>query len=190
MKRREFLKGMALAGAAAAAGMNGFCPADTAALVVGTGDRGGEQLDTLLRANTFSICAVNVDTGEAGVAVASKCLSVGAHVCYAAPGVGAVATQAVINPGYGPDGLALLARGLSADEVVRRLTEQDVTVTPDDERHMKLYTGEQMTEEGTDFFRDKVGGRIVWLTSRIRQLGVVDRAGRAATHTGARIFDW
>jgi uncharacterized Ntn-hydrolase superfamily protein len=72
----------------------------------------------LIRANTFSICAVDPATGEAGVAVASRCLSVGALVCYAAAGVGAVATQAVVNPRYGVDGLALLAKSLPADEVV------------------------------------------------------------------------
>lgn len=144
----------------------------------------------LLRANTFSVCAVDPETGEAGVAVASKCLSVGAHVCYAKLGVGAIATQAVINPAYGAGGLELLGKNLPAQEVVRRLTEQDVTVTADEQQFVKLYAGEQMTEEGVDFFRDPAKGKIVWLTQRIRQLGVVDRTGRAATHNGARIFDW
>jgi len=191
MKRREFLKDVSLAGIAAGMGRAQLVDAAECLFRAQPGDATERDLgNTLLRANTFSICAVDADTGEAGVAVASKCLSVAAHVCYAAAGVGAVATQALVNPGYGPEGLRLLAQGVPAEDVVRRLTDQDVTVTPDDERHVKLYTDEQMTEEDTDFFRDKAGGRIVWLTSRIRQLGVVDRTGRAATHNGARIFDW
>ncbi len=59
------------------------------------------------------------------MAVESKFLAVGSVVPWAEPGVGAVATQAYANPRYGPDGLALLRQGLSADEVVKRLTEAD-----------------------------------------------------------------
>ena len=143
----------------------------------------------MLRANTFSICAVDPATGEAGVAVASKCLSVGAHVPYAEPGVGAIATQAMINPDYGPAGLSLLRKGLPADKVVRRLTDADVTITAPGDRQAEIIRGEGMSEEGADFFRD-ADGRIVWLTSRIRQLGVVDRAGKAAVHTGERTQPW
>ena len=141
------------------------------------------------KANTFSICAVDPDTGEAGVAVASRCLSVGAHVPYAEPGVGAVATQAMINPAYGPAGLALLRKGVVADEVVRRLTDADVTITAPDDPQAEIIRGEGLTDEGADFFRD-ADGRIVWLTSRMRQLGVVDRGGRAAVHTGQRTQPW
>jgi uncharacterized Ntn-hydrolase superfamily protein len=57
--------------------------------------------------------------------VQSKFLSVGSVVPWAEPGVGAVATQAYANPRYGPDGLALLREGLSAEEVVKRLTDSD-----------------------------------------------------------------
>jgi len=57
--------------------------------------------------------------------VQSKFLAVGSVVPWAEPGAGAVATQSYANPRYGPDGLALLREGLSADEVVRRLTEAD-----------------------------------------------------------------
>jgi uncharacterized Ntn-hydrolase superfamily protein len=59
------------------------------------------------------------------VAVQSKFLAVGSVVPWAAPGVGAVATQAWANPRYGPDGLELLAQGLAAEEVVARLTQAD-----------------------------------------------------------------
>jgi len=59
------------------------------------------------------------------VAVQSKFLAVGAIVPWAEPFVGAVATQAWANPRYGPDGLALLREGASAEETVRRLTDAD-----------------------------------------------------------------
>jgi uncharacterized Ntn-hydrolase superfamily protein len=72
---------------------------------------------------TYSLVAR--DGKQWGVAVQSKFLAVGSVVSWAAPDVGAVATQAYANPRYGPDGLALLREGLSADEVVQRLVEAD-----------------------------------------------------------------
>src|SRR5712691_5736526 len=74
---------------------------------------------------TFSIVACDLDAGQWGVAVQSKFLAVGSVVQWAEPQAGAVATQADANPRYGPDGLALLRQGLSAEEVVKRLTEAD-----------------------------------------------------------------
>src|SRR5712692_7647753 len=74
---------------------------------------------------TFSIAACDLDAGQWGVAVQSKFLAVGSVVQWAEPQAGAVATQAYANPRYGPDGLALLRQGLSAEEVVKRLTEAD-----------------------------------------------------------------
>jgi uncharacterized Ntn-hydrolase superfamily protein len=75
--------------------------------------------------STYSIVACDLATSQWGVAVQSKFLSVGSVVPWAEPHVGAIATQAYANPRYGPDGLALLREGLSADEVVARLTEAD-----------------------------------------------------------------
>jgi uncharacterized Ntn-hydrolase superfamily protein len=74
---------------------------------------------------TFSIVARDPQTGELGVAVQSKFLAVGAVVPWAKVGVGAIATQAWANTSYGPQGLDLLAQGLSATEVVARLTSED-----------------------------------------------------------------
>src|SRR4030081_2159565 len=76
-------------------------------------------------ANTFSIVAYDPDKGEWGVAVASKYLAVGSAVPWAKAGVGAVATQSLVNVTYGPRGLELLAEGKSAEEVVKLLTEAD-----------------------------------------------------------------
>jgi uncharacterized Ntn-hydrolase superfamily protein len=74
---------------------------------------------------TYSIAACDLVAGQWGVATQSKFLAVGSVVPWARPGVGAVATQAYANPRYGPDGLALLEQGLTADEVVARLTSED-----------------------------------------------------------------
>jgi len=102
---------------------------------------------------TYSIAACDPDAGQWGVATQSKFLAVGSVVPWAQPGVGAIATQSYANPRYGPDGLALLRDGLSAEDVVERLTAAD-----EDRDH--------------------------------RQLGVVDREGRAATYTGSECMEW
>jgi uncharacterized Ntn-hydrolase superfamily protein len=74
---------------------------------------------------TYSICACDLGVGQWGVATQSKFLAVGSVVPWAAPQVGAIATQAYANPRYGPEGLKLLASGCSADEVVAQLTAAD-----------------------------------------------------------------
>lgn len=56
---------------------------------------------------TFSIVAFDPVTGDLGVAVASRVFGVGNHVPWAEAGIGAVATQAAMNGGYGPRGLEL-----------------------------------------------------------------------------------
>jgi len=73
---------------------------------------------------TYSICACDLGAGQWGVATQSKFLAVGSVVPWAAPQVGAIATQSYANPRYGPEGLDLL-RSCSADEVVERLTAAD-----------------------------------------------------------------
>lgn len=78
-----------------------------------------------MRPSTFSIVALDAQDGVLGVAVASKFLAVGAVVPWARAGVGAVATQAWANLSFGPGGMALLAAGLPAEEVVARLTAGD-----------------------------------------------------------------
>ena len=75
--------------------------------------------------STYSICACDLEAKQWGVAVQSKFLAVGSVVPWAKAGLGAIATQAYANPGYGPGGLRLLDEGLPADEVVARLTAQD-----------------------------------------------------------------
>src|SRR5687768_11310752 len=74
---------------------------------------------------TFSIVAFDPVTGDLGVAVASRVFGVGNHVPWAEAGVGAVATQAAMNGGYGPRGLELLRQGLTAQQVLERLLAED-----------------------------------------------------------------
>jgi uncharacterized Ntn-hydrolase superfamily protein len=68
-----------------------------------------------MRRGTYSIVARDPDTGELGVAVQSHWFSVGSIVSWALPGIGAVATQSIAEPAYGP---RLLDR-LEADEAPR-----------------------------------------------------------------------
>src|SRR4051812_38206215 len=78
-----------------------------------------------LRIATYSIAACDLGAGQWGVAVQSKFLAAASVVSFAEPEAGAVATQAYANPRYGPNGLALLREGASADDVAKRLTEAD-----------------------------------------------------------------
>jgi len=101
---------------------------------------------------TYSIAVCDLAAGQWGVAVQSKFLAVGSIVPWAEPHVGAVATQAHANPRYGPQGLALLRDGLSADDVVGRLTaaddgraERQLGVV-DAQGRSATYTGEECLE--------------------------------------------
>ncbi len=74
---------------------------------------------------TWSIVARDPATGAFGVAVATKFFAVGALTPHADGGVGALATQALMNPTYGPHGLRLLREGVSAPRVVAILRDGD-----------------------------------------------------------------
>jgi len=74
---------------------------------------------------TFSIVACDLEEQSWGVAVASKFPAVGAVVPWAQASIGAVATQSFANTSFGPRGLALMGTGLSAQETLARLLEDD-----------------------------------------------------------------
>lgn len=78
-----------------------------------------------VRANTFSIVAADPQTSEVGVAVATRLPAVGMYVPFADPEAGAVASQAIVNPEYGPAALEMLRNGITPVEVVERLTKAD-----------------------------------------------------------------
>jgi uncharacterized Ntn-hydrolase superfamily protein len=77
------------------------------------------------RVATYSVVACDLHAGQWGVAVQSKFLAVGSVVPWAEPHVGAIATQSYANPRYGPDGLALLREGRSAQETIEALVAAD-----------------------------------------------------------------
>ena len=107
----------------------------------------------MIHPSTFSIVAFSADETAWGIAVASKFPAVGAVVPWARAGAGAVATQSYANTAYGPDGLALMAEGLTAQQALDRLVELDA---------------------------DRA----------LRQVGLVDANGGAATFTGDQCLDW
>jgi len=101
-----------------------------------------------VRHGTYSIVAFDPASGEHGGAVHSHWFSVGSLCLWARPGVGAVATQSVVEPAHGPHGLDRLAAGAAAPEALAGLLGGDALAA-------------------------------------VRQVGVVDAAGRVAVHTGA-----
>ncbi len=75
--------------------------------------------------HTFSIVAYDQQSGQVGVAVQSHWFSVGSIVCWAEPGVGAVATQSLVNVSFGPRTLELLKKGSSVQEALQELINSD-----------------------------------------------------------------
>lgn len=74
---------------------------------------------------TWSIIARDKATGRIGIAVATRAFAVGARVPHIKTGIGAICTQALTNPHFGPRGLALLTAGATADDAVRMLMLAD-----------------------------------------------------------------
>ena len=77
------------------------------------------------RVHTFSIVARDPATGQMGVAVQSHYFSVGPVVPWAEAGVGAVATQSLVLIDYGPNGLALMKQGMTAQQAMDSLLKAD-----------------------------------------------------------------
>jgi uncharacterized Ntn-hydrolase superfamily protein len=75
--------------------------------------------------HTFSIVAVDEETGQIGAAVQSHWFSVGSVVTWAEAGVGAVATQSLVNVSFGPRGLSLLKGGKNVQEALDNLINSD-----------------------------------------------------------------
>jgi uncharacterized Ntn-hydrolase superfamily protein len=101
-----------------------------------------------MRHGTYSIVALDPATGELGAAVQSHWFSVGSLCTWARPGIGAVATQSVVEPAHGPNALDRLADGEAAHDALRDLIAADPL-------------------------------------GSVRQVGVVDKDGNVAVHTGA-----
>ena len=110
--------------------------------------------------HTFSILGYDPDTGMVGGAVQSRVFSVGNGVLWAEADVGVVATQAIVDVGYGPKGLELLREGLDPAAIVERLHYEDPDPQP------RLWT--------------KQG----------RQFAVMNSEGEVAAFTGPSASDW
>ncbi len=97
--------------------------------------------------HTFSIVARDPVTGDMGVAVQSHWFAVGSDVTWGEAGVGVVATQSFVDPGYGPRGLALMRSGKTANETLRGLLAADdyadvrQVAMVDAEGHVAAHTG-------------------------------------------------
>jgi uncharacterized Ntn-hydrolase superfamily protein len=111
---------------------------------------------------TFSILGYDPDTGEVGGAVQSRVFSVGNGVLWAEAGVGAAATQAIVDVSYGPKSLKLLQQGLSPDAVIKTILDND----PD-----PGLNGRPWPKEG-------------------RQFAVMDAKGHYAAYTGPKADSW
>jgi uncharacterized Ntn-hydrolase superfamily protein len=74
---------------------------------------------------TFSILGFDPETGAVGAAVQSRVFSVGNGVIWAEPGIGAVATQAIVDVGYGPKGIELLRQGMAPAAIIKKIWDED-----------------------------------------------------------------
>ena len=101
---------------------------------------------------TWSMIARDDETGRVGIIAATCFFAVGALVPHIKTGVGAVASQAFINPFYGPQGLALLQAGASAEDTIKFLTggdegrEHRQLHVMDRQGQFAAFTGEQCVE--------------------------------------------
>jgi uncharacterized Ntn-hydrolase superfamily protein len=109
---------------------------------------------------TFSILGFDPDTGEIGGVVQSRVFSVGNGVLWAEAGVGAAATQAIVDVSYGPQALALLKMGYPPDTIVKKILDADPDPDP-----------KRWTKEG-------------------RQFAVMNAKGEYAAFTGPKATPW
>ena len=109
---------------------------------------------------TFSILGFDPATGEVGGAVQSRVFSVGNGVLWAEAGVGAAATQAIVDVSYGPKAIALLRAGMAPGVILKAIWDSDPDPQP-----------EQWTKQG-------------------RQFAVINQKGEAAAFTGPKATEW
>jgi uncharacterized Ntn-hydrolase superfamily protein len=109
---------------------------------------------------TFSILGFDPATGEIGGAVQSRVFSTGNGVLWGEAGVGMVATQAIIDVSYGPQGLALLRKGMQPEAIIKQIWDSDPDPQP-----------QRWTKQG-------------------RQFAVMDAKGNHAVFTGPKASTW
>ena len=111
---------------------------------------------------TFSILGFDPESGELGGAVQSRVFSVGNGVLWAEAGVGAAATQAIVDVSYGPQALELLRKGVKPADVIKQVMDKD---------------------------SDPGFGRGRWPKAG-RQFAVISPTGETAVHTGPEASKW
>jgi uncharacterized Ntn-hydrolase superfamily protein len=138
--------------------------------------------------NTFSIVGYDPVNGDWGVAVASRYFAVGSVVPWAEAGVGAIATQANVNVGYGPRGLELLRQGMSAKDVLAKLLAED-KFPPTEARQVAIIDGKgniaAYTGPSADVWAgDRHGKNWTAQGNSMKGPGVTEAMGKAfeATH--------
>lgn len=109
---------------------------------------------------TFSILGFDPTTGEVGGAVQSRVFSVGNGVLWAEAGVGAAATQAIVDVSYGPQAITLLKKGVAPKDIIKQIWEGDPDPRPTD-----------WTKQG-------------------RQFAVINAKGEVAAFTGPKATEW
>jgi uncharacterized Ntn-hydrolase superfamily protein len=130
---------------------------------------------------TYSIVARDPATGELGVAVQSHWFSVGSIVPWAEPGVGAVATQSMADPSYGPNALDLMRAGTSASDALARLVPGDEgeavrqVAAVDSQGRVAAHTGRRCVQ----FAGHEVGRGFVCAANMMRGDGVPQAMARA-----------
>jgi uncharacterized Ntn-hydrolase superfamily protein len=124
---------------------------------------------------TFSILGFDPETGEIGAAVQSRVFSVGNGVIWAEAGVGAVATQAVVDVSYGPQGLALLKQGMAPTAIIKKIYDAD----PD-----PGYRGAAWPKAGRQFAVINAKGEVAAFTGPEAPTEAADAQGRFCTAQG------
>jgi len=140
--------------------MRGFLIFAICALAMGSAARAQEPKPAPWPTGTFSILAFDSTTGEIGAAVQSRVFSVGNGVLWAEAGVGAAATQAIVDVSYGPQAIALLRQGMLPAEIIKTIWDRDPDPRPTD-----------WSKEG-------------------RQFAVIDAKGNVAAYTGPKATEW
>jgi uncharacterized Ntn-hydrolase superfamily protein len=117
---------------------------------------------------TFSILGFDPQTGEIGGAVQSRVFSVGNGVLWAEAGVGAVATQAIVDVSYGPQGMELLRQGMAPADIIKTIWNRDPDPLP---------------------ARGDGPNQVSW-SKYGRQFAVINAQGEVAAYTGPRASPW
>jgi uncharacterized Ntn-hydrolase superfamily protein len=122
---------------------------------------------------TFSILGYDPETGEVGGAVQSRVFSVGNGVLWAEAGVGAAATQAIVDVSYGPQAIALLKKGMAPKDIIKQIWESDPDPRPED-----------WTKQGRQFAVINTKGEVAAYTGPKATTYAGDKQGKYCTAQG------